>query len=170
MTQKNLSNISPAKGSNQNPKRLGRGIGSGLGKTAGKGHKGQLARSGGKVRPGFEGGQTPMFRRLPKRGFFNLFAVEVSEVNLGALNVFKAGEEVSPETLKAKGLIQRVDSHVKILGKGELKSKLNFKVHKVSATAKAAIEKLGGKIEIISVEIKPVVKNKMKKRKSSKQK
>ena len=167
---KDLSNLKPAKGSNQNPKRLGRGIGSGLGKTAGKGHKGQLQRSGGRVRAGFEGGQMPMYRRLPKRGFFNVFAVEGCEVNLKDLSVFKAGEEVTPESLKTHGLISHADRPVKLLGSGELKSALKIRLHRISAKAKEAVEKAGGKFDPIVVTVKPVVRNKMKPKRKLKSK
>jgi large subunit ribosomal protein L15 len=167
MTMKNLGNLKPAKGSNKSKKRLGRGIGSGLGKTAGKGHKGQLARKGGKVRPGFEGGQMPMYRRLPKRGFFNLFSIEYNEINIGALHSFSAGDTVSPETLQKKGLIRSIKKPVKLLGNGELKHKLTIRVHKASSGAKAAIEKIGGTIDFIAAEKKPVVKNVKTKSKSN---
>ncbi len=146
---KALNNLSPAKGSNQNKKRLGRGIGSGLGKTAGKGHKGQLQRSGGTSRPGFEGGQMPMYRRLPKRGFFNPFRKEYNEVNIGALNVFDAKTKVTPEELKKAGLLRQPGLPVKLLAKGKLEKAVTIAVHKSSASAKAAIEKAGGKVEEI---------------------
>lgn len=167
---KNLGNLKPADGSNQNPKRLGRGIGSGLGKTAGKGHKGQLQRAGGRVRAGFEGGQMPMYRRLPKRGFFNVFAVPTSQINLKDLKVFKAGEEVTPETLKAHGLISHADRPVKLLGDGELNAALKIRLHHISAKAKEAVEKAGGNFDQIVVTVKPVVKNKMKPRRKLKSK
>jgi large subunit ribosomal protein L15 len=146
---KNLSNLSPAHGSTHSKKRVGRGIGSGLGKTAGKGHKGQKARSGGKCYPGFEGGQMPMYRRLPKRGFTNHFRVEYNEVNLAALNGFNAGETVTPEMMLRAGLLRNASWGVKLLGKGKLEKKLTVKVHKVSQAAKAAVEKAGGAVEEI---------------------
>jgi large subunit ribosomal protein L15 len=146
---KNLSNLSPAPGSRQNKKRVGRGIGSGLGKTAGKGHKGQKARSGGKCYRGFEGGQMPMYRRLPKRGFTNNFRVEYNEVNLAALNRFEAGQTVTPEMMLVAGLLRHADQGVKLLGHGKLEKKLVVKVHKFSQAAKAAVEKLGGSVEEI---------------------
>jgi large subunit ribosomal protein L15 len=167
---KDLSNLKPAKGSNQSPKRLGRGIGSGLGKTAGKGHKGQLQRAGGRVRAGFEGGQMPMYRRLPKRGFFNVFAEETCQVNLTDLAIFKAGEEVNPETLKAHGLISHSDRPVKLLGKGELKAALNVRLHHISGKAKEALEKAGGKFSQIVITTKPVTRNKMKPKRKLKSK
>lgn len=145
---KTLGNLSPAKGSNVVKKRLGRGTGSGLGKTAARGGKGQTARKGGGIRAGFEGGQTPLYRRLPKRGFTNPFRVEFNEVNLEALNRFDIGVKVTPELLKESGMLRRPDQPVKILGKGELKKKLVVSVHKVSAAAKVAIEKAGGSVEV----------------------
>jgi large subunit ribosomal protein L15 len=162
---KNLSNLKPADGSNQTNKRLGRGIGSGLGKTAGKGHKGQLARAGGRVRPGFEGGQMPMYRRMPKRGFFNPFAVDSNELNLSDLGKFKSGDEVNPESLKAHGLLRFPEKPVKLLGRGEVKNALKIKLHSISKTALAAIEKAGGKFDKIVVTVKPVVKNKTRAKK-----
>ncbi|MGB4985574.1 MAG: 50S ribosomal protein L15 [Erysipelotrichaceae bacterium] len=130
-------------------KRLGRGHGSGQGKTAGKGHKGQNARSGGGVRLGFEGGQTPLFRRLPKRGFTNFTRKEYAIVNLGQLNQFRAGSIVDAAKLKEAGLIKKELSGIKVLAKGELEKKLTVKASKFSAAAKEAIEKAGGKIEEI---------------------
>lgn len=146
---KNLSNLRPAKGSNRVKKRLGRGPGSGWGKTAAKGHKGQIARKGGGIRPGFEGGQMPLYRRLPKRGFHNIFRVENNEINLEQLNRFAAGEKVTPETLLKAGLIRNPESPVKLLGKGKLEKSLTIAVHKASASAKAAVEQAGGKLEEI---------------------
>ena len=142
-----LSNLMPAKGSTGYRKRVGRGKGSGLGQTSGKGHKGQKARSGGTVRWGFEGGQTPLMRRLPKSGFSNVdYATNYDVFNLGQLE--KIGGEISPETLEKKGLL-RV-GRVKILANGEIKKALTVKAHKFSAAAKAAIEKAGGKAEVIA--------------------
>ncbi|PIS10325.1 MAG: 50S ribosomal protein L15 [Bdellovibrio sp. CG10_big_fil_rev_8_21_14_0_10_47_8] len=141
-----LSQLAPAEGSKHYQKRLGRGRGSGLGQTAGKGHKGQLARSGGKVRRGFEGGQTPLMRRLPKFGFNNTnFETKYSVVNLHQLEALSG--EVTPETLKAAGIVHRFP--VKILGRGKLTKKLTVQAHKFSDTAKAAIEAAGGKTEVI---------------------
>ena len=145
-----IETIQPAVGANTSEKRLGRGIGSGLGKTSGKGHKGQWARSGGGVRPGFEGGQTPLARRLPKRGFNNKFRVEYDVVNVDALNVFENGTVVTPELLAEKRLVNgKTNGGVKVLGSGNLTKKLTVKADKFSASAKAAIEAAGGAIEVI---------------------
>lgn len=130
------------------PKRVGRGIGSGMGKTSTRGHKGQNARSGGGVRPGFEGGQMPLFRRLPKRGFTNIWAVKYEEVSLDRLNVFNDGEVVDLVALKDKGIIHNSVKRIKILANGELEKKLTIKADKVSKTAKERIEKAGGTIEV----------------------
>lgn len=132
-------------------KRLGRGIGSGLGKTSGKGHKGQNARSGGGVRPGFEGGQTPLFQRLPKRGFTNIFKKEFGTINIDDLNRFEEGTVVTPELLIEQGLIKKSRSKdgVKILGNGELSVKLTVQAHQFSKTALEKIESTGGKVEVI---------------------
>lgn len=145
-----IHTIQPAVGATTSEKRLGRGIGSGLGKTSGKGHKGQWARSGGGVRPGFEGGQTPLARRLPKRGFNNKFAVEYDIVNLESLNVFDEGTVVTPELLAEKGIVTvKNNGGVKVLGNGQLTKKLTVKADKFSASAKAAIEAAGGVAEVI---------------------
>lgn len=145
-----LHTIQPAEGSTTSPKRLGRGIGSGLGKTSGKGHKGQWARSGGGVRPGFEGGQTPIARRLPKRGFNNKFAITYDIVNIESLNVFDEGTVVTPELLAEKGIVtEKCNGGVKILGNGQLTKKLTVKADKFSASAKSAIEAVGGVAEVI---------------------
>ena len=143
--------LSPATGSNMPAKRLGRGIGSGLGKTSGKGHKGQWARSGGGVRPGFEGGQMPLIRRIPKRGFNNYFKKSYSIVNLSVLDTFEAGAVVDINSLVEKGLIKLVKGGVglKVLGNGELKKALTVKANAFSAQAKEAIEKAGGTAEQI---------------------
>lgn len=146
---KTLGNLTPAKGSNKATKRLGRGPGSGLGKTAGKGHKGQRARKGADIRPGFEGGQMPIYRRLPKRGFKNPFRVAYNPVNLDALNRFEAGTTVTPELLDKAGLIRKPGLPVKLLGRGTLSKKLTISVHKCSQTAVEAVEKAGGKVERI---------------------
>ena len=144
-----LGNLSPAEGSTTAKKRLGRGIGSGLGKTSGKGHKGQWARSGGGVRPGFEGGQMPLIRRIPKRGFNNHFRKVYSVVNLSALEGFEANSVVDMEVLNEKGLIKVVKGSVglKVLGNGTLTKALTVKAASYSASAKDAIEKAGGKAE-----------------------
>lgn len=144
-----LHELQPAAGSTTVGKRKGRGIGTGNGKTAGRGHKGQWARSGGGVRPGFEGGQMPLMRRLPKRGFHNVFAKDYAELNVSALNVFEDGAEVSFETLLAKGLVAKKMDGVRILGKGELTRKLTVKAAGITATAKEKIEAAGGKAEVI---------------------
>ena len=146
---KNLGNLSPAKGSHRSRKRLGRGTGSGNGKTAGKGHKGQKARKGGGIAPGFEGGQMPLYRRLPKRGFKNPFRVAYNPINLDVLNRFESGTRVTVELLKKAGLIKDPKNPVKILGRGELTKPLTLVVEKVSAKARAEVEKAGGSIEEI---------------------
>lgn len=145
-----IHTIHPADGATTSAKRLGRGIGSGLGKTSGKGHKGQWARSGGGVRPGFEGGQTPIARRLPKRGFNNKFAVVYDIVNVDSLNVFDEGTVVTPELLAERGIVTiKNNGGIKILGNGQLTKKLTVKADKFSASAKAAIEAAGGVAEVI---------------------
>ena len=143
-----LHELSPAKGSTKEVKRIGRGHGSGQGKTAGKGHKGQNARSGGGVRPGFEGGQTSLARRTPKRGFNNIFATNYATVNVASLDMFKDGTVVDTELLKASGLIKKELDGVKILGNGELTKNLTVKAAAFSAAAKEKIEKAGGKADI----------------------
>ncbi|MDQ0974130.1 large subunit ribosomal protein L15 [Neobacillus niacini] len=144
-----LHELKPAEGSRKERKRLGRGIGSGQGKTAGKGHKGQNARSGGGVRLGFEGGQTPLFRRLPKRGFTNINRKDYAIVNLDVLNQFEEGTEVTPELLIETGLVKNEKAGIKILAKGNVEKKLTVKAHKFSSTAKEAIEAVGGTTEVI---------------------
>jgi len=144
-----LHELKPAEGSRKERKRLGRGIGSGTGKTAGKGHKGQNARSGGGVRPGFEGGQTPLFRRLPKRGFTNINRKEYAIVNLDALNRFEDGTEVTPELLIETGVVSNERAGIKILAKGKVEKKLTVKAHKFSSAEKEAIEAAGGQTEVI---------------------
>jgi large subunit ribosomal protein L15 len=144
-----LHELKPAEGSRQDRKRKGRGIGSGNGKTAGKGHKGQNARSGGGVRLGFEGGQTPLYRRLPKRGFTNINHKEYAIVNLDALNRFEEGTEVTPELLIETGVVSNEKSGIKILAKGNVEKKLTVKAHKFSSAAKEAIEAAGGTAEVI---------------------
>ena len=140
-----LGALQPAEGSRTSEKRLGRGIGSGLGKTSAKGHKGQWARSGGGVRPGFEGGQMPLTRRVPKRGFKNHFRVEYAVVNLDVLNAFEAGTEITYDMLYVNGYIKEVKNAagLKVLGGGELTKALTVKASKFSASAKAAIENAG---------------------------
>ena len=143
-----LNELSPAVGSAKDAWRKGRGPGSGNGKTAGKGHKGQNARSGGGVRPGFEGGQLPLYRKLPKRGFKNRFAVHYATVNVDALNRFEDGAVVDLEALVAAKLVRKELDGLKILGNGELTKKLTVKATVFSATAKEKIEAAGGKIEV----------------------
>ncbi len=144
-----LHELTPAPGARTAEKRLGRGTGSGLGKTSGKGHKGQWARSGGGVRPGFEGGQMPLYMRLPKRGFTNHFATVYSEVNLEQLNGFEDGTVVTPELLMEAGIIKKTLDGVKILGNGELTRKLTVKAAKFSKSAEEKINAAGGSFEVI---------------------
>ena len=145
-----LHTMRPNEGATTTRKRVGRGTGSGLGKTSGKGHKGQNARSGGGVRPGFEGGQLPLFRRLPKRGFSNArFKVRYATINLSDLNKFEDGAVVTPELLKEMGLVKNQLDGIKVLGNGKLEKKLTVKAHKFSSTAQREIERLGGKIEVM---------------------
>ena len=144
-----LHELSPAPGAKRGRRRLGRGIGSGLGKTSGKGHKGQKARAGGGVRPGFEGGQMPLYRRLPKRGFANIFREEFAVVNIEDLNRFAEGSEVTPEVLFAEGVTRPQPAGVKILGNGELNRKLVVKAQAFSKAAAQKIEAAGGKAEVI---------------------
>lgn len=144
-----LHELKPAEGSTKSRKRVGRGNGSGSGNTAGRGNKGQKARSGGGVRPGFEGGQMPMARRLPKRGFTNIFAKEYNVVNLSDLEErFESGAEVTLETLIESGLVKKVLDGVKVLGDGDLTKALTVKVNKVSKTAAEKIAAAGGKVEV----------------------
>ena len=143
-----LHELHPAAGSTTAPKRLGRGVGSGLGKTSGKGHKGAKARSGGGKRPGFEGGQMPLYRRVPKQGFTNIYRTEYATVNVGQLEIFENGTVVTVETLKEAGLVKKVMDGVKILGNGELTKKLTVEAAQFSGTAKEKIEALGGKAEV----------------------
>ncbi len=145
----NLHEMKYNDGARHTTKRLGRGQGSGQGKTAGKGHKGQNARSGGGVAIGFEGGQTPFFKSMPKRGFTNINRLEYAVVNLSDLNGFDEGTTVTPELLKQAGIIKKTLDGVKILGNGTLEKKLDVKCNKVSKSAQAAIEKAGGKVEVI---------------------
>ena len=145
-----LHNLSPAPGSTRARKRVGRGPGSGNGKTAGRGHKGQKSRSGYSRRFGFEGGQMPLVRRIPKRGFTNIFRVEHQVVNLRDLErVFDAGDTVSPQTLADRGLVRSGGGPVKVLGDGELNTKLTVQAHKFSKSARAGIEGAGGSCEVV---------------------
>ncbi|MGN0778930.1 MAG: 50S ribosomal protein L15 [Aristaeellaceae bacterium] len=144
-----LHELQPAVGSTTAAKRVGRGVGSGLGKTSGKGHKGAKARSGGGKRPGFEGGQMPLYRRVPKRGFTNIFGTQYAAVNVERLEVFNDGDVVTVEELLAKKIIRKPMDGVKIMGDGELTKKLTVKAAKFTASAKEKIEALGGKAEVI---------------------
>lgn len=150
MSSIELSNLRPAEGSKHSDNfRRGRGHGSGNGKTAGKGHKGQKARAGRGMRPGFEGGQMPLQRRLPKRGFNNIFAKEIAAVNVSALNVFEDGAVVDVEALVNAGLVKKALDGVKVLGNGEISKKLTVKANAFSASAQQKIEAAGGKAEVI---------------------
>ncbi len=144
-----LQELSPAPGSVREVKRIGRGAGSGQGKTAGKGHKGQKARAGRGMQPGFEGGQMPLQRRIPKRGFNNIFATKYAIVNLAALNVFEDGATVDAEALIAKGIVKKAYDGIKVLGNGAVSKKLTVKAAAYSESAKAKIEAAGGKAEVI---------------------
>ncbi|BEU88137.1 50S ribosomal protein L15 [Selenomonas sp. TAMA-11512] len=144
-----LHELSPAPGSTKTRNRVGRGIGSGNGKTSGRGHKGQNARSGGGVRPGFEGGQMPLYRRLPKRGFKNIFAKVYAEVNVETLNRFEDGATVDPVALIEAGILKNVLDGIRILGKGELKKKLTVRANGFTKSAQEKIEAAGGTIEVI---------------------
>lgn len=144
-----LHELRPAEGAKKAPKRIGRGTGSGLGRNAGKGEKGQKARTGGGVRPGFEGGQMPLYRRLPKRGFTNIFAKEYAVINIDRLNVFENGTEVTPELLLETGIISKIYDGVKLLGNGDLEKSLTVKATKFSKTAAEKIQAAGGKVEVI---------------------
>lgn len=143
-----LHELGSAAGSTTAPKRLGRGVGSGLGKTSGKGHKGAKARSGGGKRPGFEGGQMPLYRRVPKKGFTNIFRTEYATVNVGQLEVFDNGTVVTAAMLKEAKIIRKTLDGVKVLGNGELTKKLTVEAAKFTASAKEKIEALGGKAEV----------------------
>ncbi|ACX67936.1 ribosomal protein L15 [Paenibacillus vortex V453] len=144
-----LHELSPAPGSRKERKRVGRGTSSGTGKTSGRGHKGQNSRSGGGVRPGFEGGQNPLYRRLPKRGFVNPTRKEYAIVNIEELNSFAAGTEVTPEVLVESGIVNNTKSGIKILGNGEVTVSLTVKANKFSQSAVEKIEAAGGKTEVI---------------------
>ena len=144
-----LHELSPAPGSTKDVKRKGRGHGSGNGKTAGKGHKGQNARSGGGGRPGFEGGQMPLYRRIPKRGFTNIFAKQYAEVKLTDLNKFEDGTVVTPQLLKESGVIRKIYDGVVVLGTGSIEKKLTVQAARVTKGAKEKIEAAGGKVEVM---------------------
>ena len=144
-----LHELKPAAGATTAAKRLGRGTGSGLGKTSGKGHKGAKARSGGGKGPGFEGGQIPLARRIPKRGFTNKFRTEYVAINVDRLEIFEDGQVVTPVELIEMGIIKKIEDGVKIMGNGELTKKLTVKANKFTATAKEKIEAVGGKAEVI---------------------
>lgn len=144
-----LHDLAPAEGSSKEVKRIGRGHGSGQGKTAGKGHKGQNARSGGGVRPGFEGGQTRLARRIPKRGFNNIFAAKYTAINVSDLEKFVDGTVVDTELLIAAGVVKNGGNGIKVLGNGELTRKLTVKAAAYSASAKEKIEKAGGEAEVV---------------------
>jgi len=144
-----LNELSPAMGSKTEAKRKGRGHGTGNGKTAGRGHKGQKARSGGGVRPGFEGGQMPIYRRLPKRGFTNIFAKKYTEINVSDLNKFENGTVVDAMLLKEAGVISKILDGVVVLGRGELEKKVTVKAARVTKGAAQKIEAAGGKVEVI---------------------
>lgn len=144
-----LHELQAAEGARRSRNRVGRGTSSGNGKTSGRGHKGQKARSGGGVRPGFEGGQMPLFQRLPKRGFTNINRKEYAIVNLDTFNRFEDGTEITPEFLVAEGVVKNLKAGLKILGQGSVDKKFTVKANKFSASAKEAIEAAGGKAEVI---------------------
>ncbi len=145
-----LNELKAPPGANKRTKRVGRGPGSGHGKTSTRGHKGQKARSGASIRPGFEGGQMPLQRRLPKRGFNNaVFKKEYAIINVSDLNVFENGADITPEVLQEAGMVKKVRDGIKLLGNGELEKKLNIKVHKVSKQAEEKVVARGGKVEVI---------------------
>ena len=144
-----IGTLRPPAGASKRSKRVGQGMGSGHGKTATRGYKGQRSRSGMRMRPGFEGGQMPLHRRLPKRGFTNIFRKTYAVVNLKDLEDFKAGEKITPEVLVARGLVKKLGDGLKILGDGELKAPLEIAAHLFSKSAKEKIEKAGGKFEVI---------------------
>jgi large subunit ribosomal protein L15 len=159
----NEINFKAPKGATKKRKRVGRGIGSGHGVNAGRGRKGQNARSGGGVRPGFEGGQMPLFRRIARRGFSNaLFKMRYTIINLDDLDVFKGDEKVTKESLMGKGLIKKSEGNVKLLGRGEISRKINVVIDKVSVKAKEKIEKAGGTVTELKTP-KPIIKKKIKK-------
>lgn len=145
----NLGELRAPEGASKNKKRLGRGSGSGHGKTSGRGHKGQRARSGGRGKTGFEGGQMPLQRRLPKRGFTNIYRKEYAIVNLGDLDRFAAGSTLDVASLLESGLIKKIEAGVKLLADGDIKKSFTIKVHKFSQAAKAKVEAAGGRIEVV---------------------
>lgn len=145
----NLNELKPPKGANKKPKRVGRGNGSGHGKTSCRGHKGIKARAGRKLRPGFEGGQMPLMRRIPKRGFTNKFKKEFEIINVRSLNIFENNSTVDPQTLQEKGLVKNNKGGIKILGTGELSKALTVKAHRFSKSATEAIKKAGGKTKLL---------------------
>ena len=150
-----LSTLKPPVGARRNRKRVGRGPGSGTGKTSGRGHKGQKARSGGSIRRGFEGGQMPLQRRLPKRGFKNIFRVQVDQVNLDQLDRVFDGGEVDPQQMRAKGVVPRKAAVIKVLGRGDLSKALTVKAHRFSQTAREKIEKAGGTVYVLAAREAP---------------
>ncbi|MGI6678260.1 MAG: 50S ribosomal protein L15 [Dehalobacterium sp.] len=145
----NLSELKPAPGAKKKEVRVGRGTGSGSGKTSGRGHKGQKSRSGGGVRPGFEGGQMPLHRRLPKRGFTNIFKKEIVNISLTDLNQFESGTTVTPELLLEKGIIKSVKDGIKVLANGEINKALTVQVNGCSKVAAEKITAAGGRVEVI---------------------
>ena len=145
-----LHNLRPSKGANKKRKRVGRGPGSGTGKTAGKGHNGQKSRSGYRLRPGFEGGQMPLYRRLPKRGFHNIFSKKYAIVNVQDLNQFEAGATITPELLKKQGVVKKLDDGLRVLGDGALEKKITVHAHHFSEAARRKIEEVGGSVEILT--------------------
>jgi large subunit ribosomal protein L15 len=145
-----INTLKPAPGANRKNKRVGRGMGSGHGKTATRGYNGQLSRAGTRMRPGFEGGQMPLHRRLPKRGFTQIFRKEYVAVNLEKLAGFEAGAQVTPEVLKSAGIVKNFRDGIKILGVGELKNAITVRAHKFSKSAAEKIQKVGGAIEVIA--------------------
>ncbi len=151
----NLSTIRRPKRANENKKRIGRGMGSGMGKTSTRGHKGQGSRSGSRQKRGFEGGQMPLHRRLPKRGFTNIFRTEYAVVNLSALGEL-GQNEITPESLRAAGLVKSRNARVKVLGDGELKGAITIRAHKFSKSAQDKITAAGGKTEVIEIKVAPV--------------
>ncbi|MCP4683747.1 MAG: 50S ribosomal protein L15 [Desulfobacterales bacterium] len=148
-----IHDLSPAKGSRKNRKRVGRGLGSGHGGTSCRGHKGQKSRSGGGPHPGFEGGQMPLQRRLPKRGFTNIFKKKYNIINVEDLNRFAPDSSLDPEALKEAGLVKKVKDNIKLLGNGTISHPLSIQVHMVSKTAKDKIEAAGGKVRVIGAEV-----------------
>lgn len=146
-----LNSLSPVPGSKKKPRRIGRGEGSGWGKTSGRGHKGQKARSGGGAAPGFEGGQMPLQRRLPKRGFTNIFKKTFALVNLGSLNIFEAGSTIDSQVLVAAGLIRKESLPVKLLAKGTLEKALTIKVQAASEKAASLVKEAGGTLELMTL-------------------